>query len=415
MAASVKIIDHNNEGSRVTLKVQVLGDDGRYIENLNNKREFKIQTTNGQKPVDPSTIEFILVPPERQSNPDPVYATILLDMSGSMRHHDWGQIKTQKLKGAIQAIEKFIEAARQENIPIKISLVPFGYRGKSNCDSLYEVSEESIEKDSPFFEVTNNTLTSKLKELSSVPVCASTNLYKPLLAAKSHLNKQLEQVPINLSQENKPQPRLAVILLSDGYDRTSEAQFRELTSLLQQAQVTVNTLSYGESLSHLRDRAVCTRFIPDDQLTPDKVSHFCSLPNQDINEFIIDEGKLERLARETGGHYYPSSDVGEVTKNLINVLTSWRYYQLVYRQPGADRGSLHYTSVEVNSQTRNINATSNEVDIRLCERGCYPPSWQERLLIFIFIALLSSIGIFSFRKWSKKLKADAEKGVWETS
>lgn len=411
MASTVDISRYSTESDRVTLRFRVFDNNNIPIEGL-NRQDIQILSTDSQgNPVNSSTIKFDLVPPERQSQPDPAYVAILLDMSGSMQHNDSGG--TKKITGAIQAIDKFIEQAKSNNIPVKISLVPFGYKGGNQCEHLYEVTQQTIAKNSPFYDITNDTLKSQLKELSGIPVCASTNLYQPLQAAASYLKNEFASITSNVNPE-KTQPRLAVILLSDGYDSTKDEQIQNLKHFLQQSpSVTVHSLGYGESLSQLRDRAQCTILIPpNDQLTADTVSQYCRLPNQDIREFIIDENFLKNIATATGGIYKLSANANEIAKSLTDFLTTLREYELVYRQPGADRATIHQTKIQINSPSRGINKlTSSAETIRISNFHYQRISLLHRINILAFTTILASIGILTFIKWSHHLKQQAERNL----
>lgn len=419
VASSVEIDRWSTQDDRVTLKVKVLDDDNVPIQGL-NRQAFKINTTDGQvNPVESSAIRYNLVPPEKQRNPDDAYVVVLLDMSGSMGNDDSSDIP--KLKGAVQAIENFIDQVSNENLPVKVSLVPFGYRGASRCNYLYEVDKQTIESNSPFLSVTDDKLKLKLKQLSQVPVCAQTNLHQPLVAASSYLKEQISQVESNLDPENAPHPRLTIVLLSDGfetvflrsdgYGQTSDEQFKGLKKFLQQEpQVTVNTFGYGIPLHELQKQASCLVFIPNDQLSPETVRRYCRLPDRDIVNFIIDEPLLRSLAKATGGIYQLSSDANAVAESLADFLTTLREYELEYRQPGADGGTRHTTVVQVSSPDRNLNLSSNSVAIRM------PFIYKvlrlpERLGILGFTILVGLVGTLSFKRWSKMLKEQADRNL----
>jgi von Willebrand factor type A domain len=408
IANTVDVSRYSTKGNLVTLRFRVLDGENVPIQGLTSQN-FQIQTTNSQgKSINPATIKFNLLPPERQLQPDPIYVAILLDMSGSMRREDTAN--NQKLSGAVAAIAKFIDTAKQQNIPMQIALVPFGYRGQNNCTYLYEVDRETIANTSPFLYVNHPAIANQLQQLSAIPVCASTNLYQPLEAARNHLRNQYNQV-VSKIDENPVKPRLTVILLSDGYDATNQDKFDHLESTLQQTpQVTVHTLGYGESLGQLRDRADCSEFIPNHQLTPQKVSRFCRLPTANIREYIIDEPRLKSIASATRGMYKLSGNADQVAQTLTNFLTTLREYEITYRQPDADRATRHRTKVGVISsfpQLKNIN--SQLIDIRIGNFIYSPLSLTERTRILGFTIIVALVGIFTFMLWSKRLKQQAER------
>ncbi|BAZ28852.1 von Willebrand factor type A [Cylindrospermum sp. NIES-4074] len=411
IASTVDIYRHISDGDLITLRVRVIDDGNVPIQGL-NQRDFQILTTDSnKKSVDRSTIKFDLIPPEKQSQTDPVYVAILLDMSGSMRQYDSGG--SEKLKGAIKAVNKFTQQAKNDKVPMKIALVPFGFSGGKQCNYLYEVDKENIAQNSPFYELKDEQLNSKLSELSYIPVCASTNLSQPLEAATNYLQNQYAQAVSNVNSEDTPKPRLAVILLTDGYDNSNSEQLQNLQRFLQQPpKVTVHTLGYGESLRSLRDRAQCSLFIPNDQLTPSNISRYCRLPNQDIRAFIIDESQMEGIATATGGIYKLSANADEVAKSLTAFLTTLREYELVYRQPGAAPGTSHQTRVQVNSPSRELkDVISAPENIRISNFQYTKLSLGERFGILLLTTILGFAAIFLFWQWSQKLKKQAEQNL----
>ena len=76
--------------------------------------------------------------------------------------------------------------------------------------------------------------------------------------------------------------------------------------------------------------------------------------------------------------------------------------------PDADRASRHQIMVSAVSSSRQLNLASELKDIRLDNFIYCSLPWQERLVILAITGLLLWGGIFSFIKWSLKLKADAE-------
>jgi von Willebrand factor type A domain len=391
MANTVNVERYTTEGDEVTLRVSARKDDNLPIEGL-KENQFKIKT-EGQ------TIQPKFAP---KSTRDKAYFVILLDMSGSMKNRDSGTNTQTKLSGAIDAINKFIDNASEEDIDLKISLVPFGYKGNQECNQLYPVDESTI-TDNPFFKVTSSQLSTNLKKLKNVPVCASTDLYKPLVAAKYYLQKQVKNIP---AKELKP--KLVTILLSDGYDNSDKARVRELVRELKTGTtpVKVYTLGYGESLSKLRARAQCNPSIPDAEITPQTVSNNCFLQKKgDIDQFILDEDQLKKVADETGGIYQLSATSTEVAKSLTDFLKAERDYKLVYKQPGAQPGSSH--TISLLATNPNIESQPTKIEMPIFSKL----SPLERLGIFGFTGVVGYVGINSFRQWSRRLKQQADSNL----
>lgn len=409
-ASTVEIYRTSSQGDRVTLKVKVLDDNRVPILGL-KEENFRVETTNNRGrriTLEPPKIS-VLSPEESQ--PDPAYIIILLDMSGSMKHEDSGGVK--KLDGAINAIREFINLAKADNLPAQISIVPFGEGGES-CQYGYQVNEKNLEDN--FLEATDSGLEKQLNELINVPVCASTNIYQPLAKAVSYLGKpnRFYQPASDINSEDKPPPKLAVILVSDGFhvsNRLNEQQqFQSLINVLKKnSQVTVHTLGYGESLSQLRHRAICSSSLLNEQLTVDNVSSYCRLRGADINEFIVDQPRLKEIAQATGGIDEFSADAKAVAESLKKFFTTLREYEIIYQQPGADRATIHTTKVFSNSSERGLNnLVSDDKNIRMGNFLYSSLPLSSRIGLFAFSILLGLAGLIPFMRWSQALKEQAE-------
>ncbi|MEW6498312.1 MAG: vWA domain-containing protein [Cyanobacteriota bacterium] len=411
MASTVDIYRYSTQGDRVTLRVRVLDDERVPIQGL-NREDFQIETTDAQdRPVTLNPSQTTLVPPERQSNLDPAYLVILLDMSGSMAQKDLGGEK--KLKGATDGIRDFITEIRREKLPVQISLVPYGEKGNAPCQYTYQVNQSIIKQN--LLKAMDRKLDEQLNVLAKLldNVCAATNIYQPVAEAVSYLGTPNRFGQIQ-SDPNAPKPRLAVIFLSDGFDvyRSNETErFKNLLDVLQQnRQVTVHSMGYGERLRELRDRARCP--LSDAQLTVDNVRLRCRLPGADITEFIVDEQRLRAIAQATGGiHKFPGNP-REVVETLRTFLTTLREYEIIYQQPGADRASPHKTVVRVNSSSRQLNKLASEPkNIRMGNFIYSSLPFPKRLAILGFTTLLGLAGVLSFMSWSKRLKEQAERNL----
>ena len=392
MANTVNVQRYSTQGDEVNLRVSVRKNNGLPIEGL-KQNQFKIETEG----------EIIQPNFPQKLTRDKAYVVILLDMSGSMKNSDSGTRTQSKLSGAIDAIEKFIDnASEEEDIDIKVSLVPFGYEGGANCNNLYPVNKSSI-ADNPFLDVSSSQLSSNLRSLKEVQVCAKTDLYKPLIAAKDYLQNQVENTP-----GNQVKPKLVTILLSDGYDNSDKSRIRELVKELKSGKtpVQINTLGYGESLRELRDRAQCNPPVANSELTVENVSESCYLNKPgDIYQFIIDEYQLKKVADSTGGIYKLSANSTEVAKSLTDFLKNLREYKLVYKQPGAEPGSQHKISVQVTNPS--IESKTTKIEFPVFQKLLLP----ERLGIFAATTVVGFMGINSFKKWSRQLKQQADSNL----
>ncbi len=376
------------------------------IEGL-KPEDFEIKTTDANKTEFKFSLkapEIELTPPEK-IKPDPAYLIMLLDMSASMKHRDnSGQIK---LQGAMKGIQAFIETIEAEKLPVKIALVPFG-EGGERCSNTYRVDGDIITNslDSAPYQKTQK----QLNILSQINVCAATNLYQPLSEAVKFLgNEERFQ-----GKSSKLPPRLGVILFTDGFDAdpnrdNEKKRFQNLLNLLTQyPQVTVHTMGYGESLSQLRDRALCPPYLSNQPLTVDNILK-CQLKRQDIKEFIVDENRLTEIAQKTEGIPKFPKDSQEVSDSLTTFLTTLREYEITYQQPGADRASFHQTLVVVNSPAQGLNnLASQRTSVRMDNFFYHSLSGWERLVIFIGTIVVSVGGIIRFNTWSKQLKEQSK-------
>ncbi|MEG4595411.1 vWA domain-containing protein [Microcoleus sp. F8_C2] len=414
LAASLEITRWRVEGDRVTLRVKVLDDRRIPIQGLKTQ-DFKVQTTDSSGNLVMVNPDEITLTSSDQVQIDPAYLVLLLDMSGSMKNKDLAG--AQKLKSAINGIREFIREVRDKRLPVSLALVPFG-EGGSGC--LYDFAVNEIVIKQNLLDANSSKIDKQLEQLENIKVCSATNIYQPVAKAVEYLGEITNSLNSNKLVQNSQNipPKLGVILLSDGYDvyRSNESErFQELLQVLQQnPQVTVHTMGYGEKLNELRDRAhrnnpnKCP--ITGEKLTVDNVVNRCRLSGEDIREYIVDERRLTEIAEVTRGiHLFPGNPK-EVIDSLRTFLTTLREYELVYRQPGADRASLHKTVAQVRSPFRQLNLTSEPQNIRLNNFAYRSPSWQERFIIFIIILLLSLASILLFLKWSQNLKAEAEQG-----
>lgn len=409
----VKISNWWTEGNNVHLRVKVLNESNIPKSDL-NPSDFRVVTADASEAIEPT----VILPKAEGAKATPADFIILLDMSGSMKYPDAQQVK--KLDGAINAIREFLNAVERENLSVNISLVPFGESGAGcpNKDGILTVTEQKIK--SNFLPATDNQLKTQLNDLAKVNVCAATNLYAPLETAVKYLNN--ESVTNGNSSTNEPiKKQLAVILLSDGfhtYKRATESlQFEGLKKILQQSApyVTVHTLGYGESLSELYKKSLCQRLIIPEELSVDAlIENKCQQednPNTvdideskiNISEFLVDQPRLEEIAKLTGGiHQFPDN-AQDVANSLITFLESLREYELIYKQPGADQATLHHSMVKIIPN----NLTSGPVDIRMGNMDYVSLNLTERLYLMAGVLILFVlIGALPFMQWSRYLKQE---------
>ena len=404
LASSVEIVRWSTQCDNVKLRVKAVDDSNVPIQGLKAK-DFQLRTTNNKgEPITlkPSQIKFLS---SQQSQPDPAYVVMLLDMSGSMKNKDLAGKKKQE--EAVKAIREVIRDIRAENMPVQIAIVPFG-EGGGNCEG-FKVDADEISR--RLVNVTNNQLDQQLNTLAGIEVCAATIIYERLAETVKFLGESNFQSPTKDLMGQPLPPRLAVILLSDGYDvsRSNEKErFQNLIEVLHQyPQVTVHAMGYGETLRQLRERSNCS--LSDSQLTVDNISAVCRLPGKDINEFIVDESRLNEIAQATGGIYRLPGNAQEVVETLRTFLTTLREYEITYRQPGSDRASLHQTTVRVISPSRQLDLTAEAKPIRMSNFNYCPLPLPNRFGILVLTLIGGLFGLKFFITWSKNLKEQAEK------
>jgi uncharacterized protein YegL len=376
---SVEILNYKTDGDRVIMKVKVIDAENQPVSGL-SRDNFQIKTFD-EKGIEASPVVDKVLSPEL-SQPEPANIIILLDMSGSMQQRDGSKVR--KLNGATKAIRETLQQIRKQKLPYQIALVPFGFSpSKQSCPIAYNVNENIIIKN--LRDIKDTNLDSQIDELASQNVCAATNLYQPIQEAVEFLALKGK----SLQAKENTDPRLAVILLSDGYhviDRPHEqAQFNSLREILQKysTKVTVHTIGYGETLQELRDRTNCP--LTDAELTVNNVSLICKLPNlsseefifeamqlitgtdnqfappqSDINTFIVDEQRLKDIASATGGLYKFSTSSEDVANSLVTFFKTLREYEVTYKQKDAKQAVEYKTILTVTSQERNFEFSSPE-------------------------------------------------------
>ncbi len=333
--------------------------------------------------------------------PPPAWIIILIDLSGSMNELD--ARGTTKVAGAFKAVRKFNEilAERSKNAPDilkpRIAIVPFGEPGK-DCAG-YPVDKDSLDK---FFPAGDFKLTNYLDALAQEKPCASTNLYEPLSKAVRLLGNKKDARFYPPVDSGIPQPRLSIILLSDGYHNKpkEEEDFKELTSLLHRnSQVIVHTLGYGSTLEELGKKYKLNRPAKRSDIDEKKVPE---------PEFV-DQERLAEIAKQAGGISEFSADadtVAEKLKLFLNTLLG--EYEISYEQPNADRGSKH--EVKVVATVGDKTAESPPALYTISVFGRSLPLEIRLIILGGTIFLIGFGGIIPFYFWAKYLDEEASKG-----
>lgn len=425
--SNIEVSPRPMDGDIITFKVRVVNDDNIPIEGLQTS-DFKIETariiTKHQgTPINLQFSEinrFKLIPPGEELKPDPAYVVILLDMSGSMNVKDASGVK--KIDGAIRAIRGFIKLVREKNLPVHISLVPFGESNKAEDN--YEVNQEIISQN--LLSANSPKLDQRVAELASSSINAATNLYDPLKTAVKYLGNnsqeftRKENLNRDVNGEAEPiPPKLAVILLSDGYHnsnrRTENQQFEKLEKVFQEhPSVRVYTLGYGESLRQLRKRAVDCNISYSllDQKEAVDLIQSCRIRGGSISNYIVDQPRLKQIAELTGGISKFPPNAKEAVNSLETFFKALREYELQYKQPNAAPAEEYQVQVSINSSSRQLNLNAEPVKIRMPNISLYKlPLIPDRLIILVLTLGILGGGLWWFNDWSKQLKDEAERWI----
>jgi len=389
---TIEIVDNPAvEQDRITVRAKVKDNTGRPVMEL-WETDFRLKVDNQEV-----TFENKDWKSPEESTPPPAWIIFLLDFSGSMANPD--SRGTTKLEGAINAIREFTEALSDRGGNTQVSIVPFGTPGP-DCTG-YSVKKSTIDK---FFPGDDFKLQNYLDYLAGLTPCASTNLYDPLNRAVRFLADADDprfQVP---EDANQPQPRLSVILLSDGYhnEANEERDFATLARLLQRNEdIVVHTLGYG-----LTPELICKRYeICQRPVTRDDIGEG---PNQIPAEDFVDRKRLEEIAQLTGGVAEFSADaqtVAEKLKLFLNALLG--EYEITYTEPNPDRGSKHSVSVIVEPPGSSaIESAPKSYTMTVFGRSL-PLPVRLTMIGVVFLALGLG-GIIPFWRWGQHLKQTLE-------
>ena len=356
--------------------------------------------------------------------PPPAWIVVLLDLSGSMKQRDSGG--STKLEGAVEAIREFVQRSAKRGGNTQVAIVPFGDSG-GNCQG-YPVNENTLDK---FFPAGDFKLQNYLDYLASLTPCAATNLYQPLDEAIRFLGNEKDSrfyIPEELeeSETPEPQPRLSIILLSDGFHNkpNKERDFERLTELFQRhPEIVVHTLGYGltpeqlakkyskelkelaqkEQVQIAKRRSTLDDSGEEEQTMP--VAEFTDKKNlveqlvKIAPEEVVDRENLAEIAQLTGGIAEFSGNANDIAESLQVFLNSLLgEYEITYTHPNAERGSKHKVRVAANS------VLSEPKPYIITVFGRSLPLPVRISMIICTLLLLGLGGILPFSLWAKKLK-----------
>jgi hypothetical protein len=400
------------DNARITIRVKVEDENDKPALDL-RQEDFTVRI-DGDRIVEIGPRDWQNA---RDSNPPPVWIIVLLDMSGSMSKADASG--ERKLDGAIEAIRASLKKLRDRSdrnpsgIVPRMAIVPFGEGGIKDCDG-YPVNSQTLDK---FFAVDSALFENNLDFLANQTPCTSTNLYDSLTKAVYFLGDTNNPDFFPPEESGQAQPRLAIILLSDGFDTPSfdprsrapeEEEFERLANLLQRNQeVIVHTLGYGKTPKQLQDEyglnAPATRAnvwgtICRDNQEPRR-------PPEGSNKICADEfvdiDRLAQIADLTGGIHEFGGKAIEISNRLETFIDAiLGEYEISYDHPDPRRGQPHEVQVAV----AGAQYPSESKEYRIGVFGRTLPLKGRLIMLSLTLIIFVGAGVIPFWLWAKALK-----------
>ncbi|NEP00167.1 MAG: VWA domain-containing protein [Symploca sp. SIO2E9] len=402
-AQEAKIVNTTVEDEQVKIRVEVKNKYDQPVTNLSDE-DFKLYVNNEQVTFKPKNLRN----PQQAEQPS-AWIIFLLDMSGSMANPDKPGSSQSKLEGATQAILEFTKATADRSSDTKMAIVPFGEGGSRCRNGDYPVNDETLNKDK-FLLVGDPELQNKLNDLANKEPCAASNIYDPLSKAIDFFSQEQGDDSFYPKKEffwqAKPQqPRLSIILLSDGFHNqdNEEQDFERLTKLLKiNDNIVVHTLGYGLKPGELGDKYNLGR-----AATRGDISYASKLPSGKVpaSEFV-DIKRLDIIASITGGICQVSGNaqaVGDALRVFLDALLG--EYEITYKDPNPIRAERHKVQVAVNS--RHVSTELSEPKpYRITSFGwSLPFPMRLGMLVGAFLAIGIG-GAVPFYFWGRYLKRE---------
>lgn len=447
-AKTTDIISYREEQNKVTLRLRVTDSDKKPIITL-KKEDFKLQVTDmtNKKLVAPSDtdkgysdIPFKFKNP-LEAEPPPAYILVLLDMSGSMNCSTDLDSKgvcnnavpkgKRKLDAALSALTTFIEEAKKRGGNTNVAIIPFGY----GCTYKPIKNLEDFNK---LYSVSDSKTTAAITNLQKQTPCAATNIYDTLGKAvefftnppTDELKNKFYPFDEKKAEPIEPKPRLAVILLSDGfdtqYDSSDEKKARQLQKtkleeikgkLADNPQITIHTLGYGLNAEQLQKKFGTSQWSEiNRQPSKDKGK----IPS---NEYLDVYG-LKQISKITpNGLFAISGNSEEIASSLRLFLDAiLGEYEVTYTHPNPQRGRLYKTSVTAdNISSEATECKQSDIDKKnQCEKSRFieyrgvnfgRTASSSIWGISAGLLLISGIVWFCFYWWWRKKIEDEERGT----
>lgn len=407
-----EIIDIEDTDDKVTLQIKVTGEGNKPIMGLaESDFQLKVLDTETNKTYQGKELPFDDWKSPRETTPPDAWIVVLIDFSGSMNCSQALNTKCdakavakgkRKLDAAINALGTFIKVASERKGNTYLSIVPFGVEGKNDkpgaCNYYPKVTSETLGN---FSLVQDVKLTNFLDSLADKTPCATTNLYQPLKETIRFFKNDKEGDFYPKDKEGKPlkpQPRLSIILLSDGFDNNSnykEVQ-KTLADLQNNKDIVVHTLGYGLTPQQLGKKLSLGRPAVREDINNPKLSE--EIRKQLEKEFV-GEKQLAKIANLTGGVTEFAGDADEIAEKLELFLDAIQgRYEISYIQPNVRRGGEYVATVF----TQKVESPPKDYTLDFFGRTL-PLEARMLMIVCIFIALGLG-GVLPFYYWRKWLK-----------
>ncbi|WP_424097523.1 vWA domain-containing protein [Moorena producens] len=403
-AQEAKIVNATVDDEKVKIRIQVKNEYDQPVTNLTYEN-FQVYVNNDPVPFKPKHWKN----PTEAEQPS-AWIIFLLDMSGSMKYPDQPGSSQSKLEGAIKAIREFINATADRSSDTQVAIVPFGEAGSKYCqDGGYPVNEAKLNKFFPVedSDVEDSDLQEYLRERASKTPCAATNIYEPLSRAVDFLSEERGDPRFYLKkdkfwQPDPQQPRLSIILLSDGFHNqpNEEQDFERLKRLIKiNDNIILHTLGYGLKPGELGDKYGLGREATRDDARTGRVPA----------EEFVDRDRLDEISRITGGICQISGNAQEVAKSLELFLDALLgEYEITYTDPNPIRAERHHVQVKVDS--RHVSTGRSEPKAYRITSFGWSLSFPIRLALFVGTFVVMGVGgAVPFYFWGEYLKRKEDK------
>jgi len=412
----------DKDRGRVTLRVKVKDANNRPVVGL-EEQDFTLKICQPQgKPnsdacqtLDRADILDWKNP--KEAEPPPAWIIVLLDFSGSMKRSD--SSGTTKISGALQAIKEFNQDLARRAGETKIAIVPFSKGGKRCTGN--RVTDRELNN---FEDAGKIGLEKYLQDLGSQSdsLCGATDIYGPLRQAVRFLGNPDNQDFNPPEDSNEPEPRLSIVLLSDGYHsiyhgqanepELEEEDFEDLLNLLKKyPQITIHTLGYGKTPEELQKEYNLPRLptIKDIGTGSEKVPQ-AEYANRErlyqiAAEEFVDQKRLQEIAKATGAIAEFAGNAEDIGENLTEFLEALLgEYEISYMQPrnNADRGSEHNVTVEVKTAENTVASDAKTYVFPWV--GPALPAPRRAQIFLSVLGLLAMFGVVPFAIWAKSIK-----------